>query len=344
MTMGIYESTTYLEDVERCAAKAANFGALRDATVLMTGSTGLIGSFLVDTALASGARVIAACRSLDKAYARFATCPFGSPQFARYDATLPIEGLPAADYVVHAASNAHPMSMMSDPAGTVVSNVAGTAALLTWCDAVGVSKMLYVSSGEVYGQSDLGVASFSEEYQGYVDPLAPRSCYPVAKRAAENICASWLGETRCVVARPCHTFGPTASAKDSRAASEFARRAAAGENIVLRSKGRQFRSWLHASDAATGIFAALLAGNPGTAYNVASPTFRATIAGLAETFAAAAGVEVSYELENQPGQSPIAHQVLDSSRLMSLGWSAEYNIEQATIRTVRAIRESLKEG
>lgn len=340
--MALYGSSTYLEDVELCAAAAAGFGPLRGSSVLVTGSTGLIGSFLVDTLLAAGARVVAACRSQEKARERFMGSPYGLPEIARYDAALPVGDLPAVDYVVHAASNAHPVAMMADPAGTVVSNVAGTASLLGWCEAVGVSRALYVSSGEVYGRAEPGVASFSEEYQGYVDPMAPRSCYPVAKRAAENVCAAWTGGTECIVARPCHTFGPTATATDSRAASEFARRAVRGEGIVLRSRGGQFRSWLHVGDAATGILAVLLAGEPGAAYNVASPTCRATVAGLAEAFAAAAGVEIAYELEDQSGQSPIARQVLDSSNLEALGWSSVYGIERAAARTVRALRESLK--
>ena len=342
IVMGLYESVTYLEDVERCAEKAAGFGALCHSTVLVTGSTGLIGSFLVDTFLASGARVVAACRSREKARTRFAGCPFGSPELARYDAVPPVEEMPSADYVVHAASNAHPAAMMSDPAGTVVSNVAGTAGLLKWCDAVGASRMLYVSSGEVYGRAEPGVASFSEEYQGYVDPLAPRSCYPVAKRAAENVCASWSGDTECVIARPCHTFGPTATALDSRAASEFARRAAVGEGIVLRSRGSQFRSWLHVADAASGMIDVLLTGKPGEAYNVASLTACATVSGLAEAFAASSGTEVSYEFEDQSNQSPMTRQVLDSARLEALGWAADWGIEEATDRTVRAIRESLE--
>lgn len=342
IAMGLYESATYLEDLEHCAAKISGFVTLRGLTVLVTGATGLIGSFLVDVLLASGACVVAACRSQEKAHARFAGSPFGFPEFSHYDATLPIEGLPSADYVVHAASNAHPASMMDDPAGTVVSNVAGTAGLLKWCETVGVSRMLYVSSGEVYGRAEPGVASFSEEYQGYVDPLAPRSCYPVAKRAAENICASWPGRTECVVVRPCHTFGPTAVASDSRAASEFSHRAARGEDIVLRSKGSQYRSWLHVADAVSGMIAALFAGQPGKAYNVASSMVHATVSELAEAFAATSDSEVVYELEDQSGQTPITRQVLDTQRIEALGWAADWDIKEATSRTVRAMRESLE--
>lgn len=340
--MGLYGSSTYLEDIERCIAGVVSIDRLHGSSVLVTGSTGLVGSFLVDTMLAAGARVVAACRSRERAQARFDGCPFGAPDLRRYDAAIPVSSLPVVDFVIHAASNAHPASMMADPAGTVVSNVAGAANLLSWCEANGCTRMLYVSSGEVYGCSEVGVASFSEEYQGYVDPTLPRSCYPVAKRAAENICASWGGETECVVARPCHTFGPTAMSSDSRAASEFSRKAAAGEGIVLRSKGGQFRSWLHVRDAASGMLTVLLEGRPATAYNVASQGARATVADLAEAFASAAGVDVSYELEGQEGQSPITRQVLDSSRLEGLGWHAELGIEQATARTVQAIRESME--
>lgn len=340
--MGLYGSETYLGDVERCSEAVAALCSLRGSSVLVTGSTGLIGSFLVDVMLALGARVVAACRSQERGRLRFDACPFGAPELCCYDASMPNPNFPTVDYVIHAASNAHPASMMADPVRTVVDNVAGVASLLNWCESAGVSRMLYVSSGEVYGQAESGVAAFSEEYQGYVDPMVPRSCYPVAKRAAENVCASWLGDVECVVARLCHTFGPTATAADSRAASEFARKAAASEKIVLRSRGGQFRSWLHVRDAASGILTVLFAGKRGTAYNVASPTACASVAELADLFASAAGIGISYELESQTCQSTIVRQVLDSSRLEGLGWRAELGIEEAAARTVRVLKESLE--
>lgn len=342
IAMGLYQSATYLEDLERCAAYVNPFDGVHGSSVLVTGSTGLIGSFLVDALLAANVRVVAACRSKEKALARFRDCPFGMPEIVNYDAALPIEGIPPVNYVVHAASNAHPAAMMSDPVGTVVTNVVGTANLLNWCEVSGVARMVYVSSGEVYGQAETGVASFTEEYQGYVNPMVPRSCYPVAKRAAENLCASWNGATTCVIARLCHTFGPTATVSDVRAASEFSRKAAAGENIILRSKGGQFRSWLHVSDTAAGILTALGSGERGVAYNVASLHACTTIAGLAEAFADAGDVDVVYELEDQEGQSSITRQVLDSSRLEKLGWSSCLGLKDAASRTVRSLKESLE--
>ena len=41
----------------------------------------------------------------------------------------------------------------------------------------GMKRLLYISSGEVYGEGDGRV--FTEEYSGYVDCASPRSCYPV---------------------------------------------------------------------------------------------------------------------------------------------------------------------
>ena len=49
----------------------------------------------------------------------------------------------------------------------------------------GMKRMLYVSSGEVYGEGDGRV--FTEDYSGYVNCTSPRSCYPSSKRAAENL-------------------------------------------------------------------------------------------------------------------------------------------------------------
>ena len=48
---------------------------------------------------------------------------------------------------------------------------------------------------EVYGNIDCSDGHrVTEEEQGYVDPLAPRSCYPLGKRMAENLCALYYSE------------------------------------------------------------------------------------------------------------------------------------------------------
>lgn len=243
--------------------------------------------------------------------------------------------------IIHAASNAHPASITSDPVGTVVANIQGTHAMLEWGASHGCERFLYVSSGEVYGQGDLRIDAYQESYQGYVNPLSMRSSYPLAKRTAENLCVSWQRQvgTNCLIVRPCHTYGPTASQTDSRANEQFVRAALMGDNVVLHSPGAQVRSYNYVADAVSGLLSVLTSGEPGQAYNLANPGVRVSIAGFARVVAAQASVEVEFDvpMSRSADETPIERQVLSSDALQALGWHPCFSLEEGVANTL-AIR------
>lgn len=345
----LYDSPTYLDDLHQAISSMVGLECLAGSTVAVAGATGMIGSFIVDALMLTQAErgidigVIAMGRSVSRLERRFGCCPFGRTVLVEADVREVVALGSRVDYIVHAASNAHPAAINADPVGTSESNVLGALNLLRWGSARGCRRFLYVSSGEVYGRMPEGTPDFSEEAQGYVDPLSPRSCYPLSKRLAENICVSWALESDmdCIVVRPCHTFGPTSTPSDSRASEQFARRAFEGEDVVLKSAGAQVRSYLHVVDAASGILSAMLAGESGRAYNVASPRIQVSVADLARAFAGAAGVDVVFDLPRDipTGETPITRQVLDPSALTSLGWRPVYSLAEAVKRTLMVRRE-----
>lgn len=340
--MGLYENPTYLADLDAAAEAARGLGRLRGKTVLVTGASGLVGSTVVDVLLRAnaelglGASVVATGRDVARLRRRFAGAPSG-PEVEELDVCRPVVLGRRVDAILHAASNADPASITSDPVGTIEANVGGTGRLLAWGRGQGCTRFLYVSSGEVYGQMPVGSPAFSEGEQGYVDPLALRSCYPLAKRTAENLCVSFARQygMECVSARLCHTFGVCASARDSRAHEQFLRAALAGRDVVLRSRGAQVRSYLYAMDTASALLTALALGESGRAYNVASGEI-ASVAGLARLIAGAAGTRVVFDVPARRGadETPIARQVLDASALRGLGWSPAFSLEDGVRHTL----------
>lgn len=111
--------------------------------------------------------------------------------FLKYDMTGPIEFDVPVDYIIHAAGNAHPAAFNGNPVGTIIGNVESAFGLLEYLRKHHGKRLLYVSSGEVYGQGDISLDAFEEEYVGYVDILSLRSCYPLSKRTTENLCGSY---------------------------------------------------------------------------------------------------------------------------------------------------------
>lgn len=331
----------YLKILAR--ALPAGSEALVGARVLVTGAAGMIGSVLADMLYLAGAEVIALGRSEGAASARFGD-RLNSPrfEFLRQDVTEPLPKGLQADYIVHAAGNAHPRAYALDPVGTMNAAYLGALNLLEHGRSHGLRRFLMISSGEVYGQPDENLDAFDESFSGYVDPMQSRSCYPSAKRAAETLCASYRSQYSLdvVVARPCHVYGPSQTEGDTRAVSQFLRLAAKGQPIILKSRGEQVRSYCFVADTAGALMTLLVWGESGQAYNIADGASVVSIRALAEMIASHAGVPLRFEVPEETekaGYTPITRGVLRAEKLRGLGWSPKTHLADGISETLRAL-------
>ena len=330
---------------------AACAGAkLHNQSILVTGATGLIGSFLVE-ALAhlnetAGAKltIYAAGRSESGIVSRFGALA-EQPYFhcVPYDATKPVAFDFAANIVVHAATSAHPMAYATDPVGIMQANLFGTARLLEYLKEQGRGRFLLLSTGETYGENPNLAEGFSETDHGWIDPMLPRACYPEGKRAAETLCASYAAQygVDAVVARLCHVYGPTFTASNSRADAQFIRKALAGEDIVMKSTGSQVRSFCYVADAVNALLTVLAVGEKGQAYNVANRRSVASIRQYAETLADIAGVRVVFDVPpevEKAGYTRVTRAVLNPAKLEGLGWTPRYDLRQGLEATYRCCK------
>jgi len=342
--LNLYNSSTYLMDLKTAAGCVPGMERLGGASVLVTGATGTIGSFIVDMLRAyiqeqgTGGQVIAAGRSRDRLAGRFGP-ETDILHFVRYDLMEPIDFDIKADYIIHAAGNAHPAAFNGDPVGTIMGNIDSTFHLLEYGRAHGTKRFLYVSSGEVYGQGDMRCDSFDESCSGSLDTTSPRSCYPSSKRAAETLCASYTKQhgLETVIVRPCHTYGPGITDSDNRANVQFMRNVLNDEDIVLKSAGTQMRSYCYVADCASAILTVLLNGMSGEAYNSANRDARVTIADFAKAVAHAAGKSVRFAeptAAELADRTPIPRQVLSSEKLESLGWRGCYDVASGVRHTL----------
>lgn len=348
--MSVYDSHLYQEDLLQCMDRIPEAEKLSGTSILVTGAGGLIGSYITDILLAfnrnrdTDIRIIATGRNMDHLRERFPEIDEEELLLVEYDVNEPPAFDFQVDYIIHAASNAFPKAFTTDPVGTIASNIVGTQYLLDYAREHGARRLLFVSSGEVYGQGDLSLDSFTETYAGYVDPVQVRSCYPNSKRTAETLCVSYHQQygLETVIVRPSHTYGPNATSRDNRANVQFINSAVAGNDIVMKSAGTQMRSYTYIADAATAILTVLICGETAQAYNIANSNAIATIAGYAQIAAEVAGVKILFEEPDEVAkaqQTPIAKQVLDSKKLEGLGWKGEFTVEEGIRRTVAIIRE-----
>ncbi|MCP1109488.1 UDP-glucuronate decarboxylase [Lachnospiraceae bacterium PM6-15] len=349
--MNLYKSKTYLDDLRVALAASVGIAEMKNKTILVTGATGTIGSFIVDMLLEynkSGANItiFATSRNKERLEERFKVGKTDLLTYVTYDSLIPVEFVFSVDYIIHAGGNAHPAAFNADPVGTIRGSVVGTYNLLEYGRKHGVKRFCYISSGEVYGQGDMTVDSFDEDYSGYIDLLSPRSAYPMGKRAAETLCASYTKQygLETVIVRPCHTYGPGITDSDSRAHAQFIRNVLNGDDIIMKSQGTQRRSYCYIADCASAILTCLIKGESGKAYNSANSGASISIARLAQIIASCAGRKVVFaepDISDLANRTPIAKQVLSSAKLEALGWEGKYSVEEGVAHTLTILRGEL---
>ncbi|MBO4457865.1 MAG: NAD-dependent epimerase/dehydratase family protein [Butyrivibrio sp.] len=341
----------YWDDVRLVAGSIPNIQKLYNKKILITGATGMLCSPVVDIISLlnkeknAGIELMIAGRSRERCSDRFkGVLEDDDYKFIDYDANYMYKLNVSADYIIHGASNADNRRFMKEPVETLLSNVIGLKTLLDLAADSKGSRLLFVSSSEVYGNRELfsyeNEGEIKETEYGYVDILSSRSCYPSGKRAAESLCASYISEydVDAVIVRPGYIYGPTISSSDSRASAAFTLDAKAGRDIVMKSKGEQLRSYCYMLDCASALLSVLINGECNEAYNISNKDSIVSIRDVAECLAKESGVKVVFEIpseEEQKSFNPMKNSVLDSTNLESLGWKAHFDLKEGIKRTLK---------
>lgn len=339
------------QDLQTIANCGLSFAPLRGKHILITGAGGLIASVLTDALLyidkteSLGLSVYALCRNAEKAKKRFSAHLSNSNfHLIIQDVCSPLPPIYAFDYIIHAASPAHPLAYSKTPVETMQANLLGTMHLLAHAKNCGCRRFLFVSSSEIYGENQHSNEAMSEAYQGKLPSInIARACYPESKRAAEALCASYMQEygLDVTIVRPGYIYGAAVSEDNSRADAQFLRNAAAGENIIMKSRGEQKRSYCYVADAVSAILYVLLQGVCGEAYNIANPNCQVSIREFAEALASAAQVELTFSLppdEEARGYSKITNSLLCTDKLTALGWKPQYSLSRGALQAVAELK------
>ena len=137
--MDLYQNNLYLDDVHYVAGLNLPWKKLEHKCIVISGATGLIGSFLIDVIMEKNllssldCTIYALGRNADKAKARFSKYwNSANLVFIPYDvnARLSMDEVSKVDYVLHLASNTHPMQYSTDPIGTITTNIVGVQNML----------------------------------------------------------------------------------------------------------------------------------------------------------------------------------------------------------------------
>lgn len=353
--MNLYNSTLYIQDVSIVSSSLGELKSLRNRSIVIAGSTGMIGSFIVDVimhcniAYNLNCTIYAIGRNLDKLKTRFSNyVHHKNLYFIESDIKncLAMKEIANVDYVLHLASNTHPLLYSTDPIGTILTNVVGLKNMLDFAVDHHALRFAFASSNEMYGENRGDVELFAEDYCGYINCNTLRAGYPESKRCGEALCQAYRVQKGIdiVIPRLTRTFGPTMSMTDTKAASQFIQKAVTGDDIILKSDGTQYYSYTYVADAASGLLTILLKGENGEAYNIADKSCDIMLKDLASIIAGISGTKVVYEAPDAveaAGYSKATKARLDGTKLRNLGWKPMYDIRTGLERTIRILKSEL---
>lgn len=332
------------EDLEHVLQHTEDLWAdVRGERIFITGGTGFVGSWLLESLLWANRRLDLGirCTVLTRDPAAFTerrphlacdeavTLHAGDVRRFRFpDGSFP--------YVIHGAVDASEKLNRKDPSTMFETIVDGTRRTLKLAEAAGTRRYLLIGSGAIYGRQPTDLSHVPETYPGRPNPMDPRSAYAEGKRLAESFCGSHSGKTaaECLMAR-CFAFvGPYLPLDAHFAIGNFIGNCIDGRVIEISGDGTPFRSYLYAADLAIWLWTILVRGQSQRPYNVGSEE-AISIADLARTVRKTLGGRQPVQIACRPRVGvPTERYVPDTARArMELGLEQWVPLAESIRRT-----------
>jgi UDP-glucose 4-epimerase len=219
-----------------------------------------------------------------------------------------------------------PQTSFADPIFDIISNLPASVRLLQEAAEADVRKVVLVSSGgTVYGVAES--LPIREDHR--TDPISP---YGITKLTIEKYAGMFqvLTGLPVVVVRPGNAYGEEQHALSGQGFVSTAVHSVIREReIELFGAEGTIRDYIHVTDVASGIVAALEHGAPGSAYNIGSGTGRSNLDVLKaiEPLASRSGFKVQTKI--LPARKfDVPANVLDCRKLeTTAGWRPKMAFE-----------------
>jgi UDP-glucuronate decarboxylase len=310
-------------------------------TILVTGGSGFLGSFLCEKLLEQGNEVICMDNFFtgDKRniYHLMENSRF---EVIRQDVTFPI--YVEADEIYNLACPASPVHYQFDPVQTVKTCVHGAINVLGLAKRI-KAKILHTSTSEVYG--DPNVHPQVEEYWGNVNTMGPRSCYDEGKRCAETLFFNYNQQygVETKIVRIFNTYGPKMHPNDGRVVSNFIIQALKNEDITLYGSGEQTRSFCYRDDLVDALIRMMnTPPDINGPINIGNPN-EFTIRQLAENIIELTGSKSKLVYRPLPVDDPKQRQPNISKAKAILNWEPNTQLREGLGLTIKYFDNLLKE-
>ena len=194
-------------------------------------------------------------------------------------------------------------------------------------------KILYISSGEVYG----GGETFENQHSNKFSYAVTRDWYPLIKIETEKILHDFaeINAARTMVVRLFHTYGPGLKVNDGRSFADILWGAVHAKQIILNSNGTQTRSFLYISDVVSGILKTLFnSQHKQITLNLGSE-IPVTIKEFAELVSVHTGATIHTKIDDKFKHSPNDYIVPNLDAIKTFNWKATVDINTGISKTIQ---------
>lgn len=310
----------------------------QDRPTLVTGGTGLVGTWVLRRLLAEQADVVCLVRDWvpesdfvrDGLIQQVKTVRGDVCDQALIERVC---GEFEIDTVIHLAAQTLVPVANRNPVGTFESNIAGTWALLEACRrSPRVKQIILASSDKAYGEAEK--LPYDES-----TPLRGRHPYDVSKSCADLIAQSYATTYNLPVAiTRCGNFYGPGDLNWNRIVPGTIRSVLRGERPVIRSNGTHIRDYFYVEDGAAAylLLAEKLAANPslrGEAFNFSNET-QVSVLELVQQLLALMDSHLTPDVRNEASHE-ITHQSLSAAKARDrLGWRPLFTLDEGLRKTV----------
>lgn len=339
-----------LEKDLKVIAEDIKLNGFKNNSIMITGSTGLIGSLIVKGFLEANKffglnnKIFALARNTNKAKAIFKDyLEDPNIKIVPNEITAPINIEENIDYIYHTACVTTSKEMIAHPVEIIKTSVNGTINVLDFARAHQTKSVVYLSSMEVYGVIEDSGLRLKEEDLGELDLTSVRSCYPESKRLNEHLCKCYANEYNLNVcsARLTQTFGAGASIEDNRIFAYIAKSAIKKEDVVLKSSGKSAHDYCYTTDAISAILLLSKKGVAGNTYNIANEETFSSIYDMAclvlNTFSSGANVIIENSDNAMFSKDSIIK--LDTRKIRNLGWEPKVSLIEMYKKLIKSYEE-----
>ena len=302
---------------------------LENKCIFITGGTGTFGKWLIHELKNITCQLVILTRDTKRSMQEFPEHALGNIRFAEGDVRDFQYPLGHFDYVIHAATPVVSDKLSDTELTDII--VTGTKRVLDFSTQSGCPRLLYISSGAVYGTTPPELDHIPESF-----PCNPITTYGKAKRIAENLCIH--SGVNSVVAR-CFAFvGPGLPLDAHFAIGNFIRNCMRNEPIMIRGDGTPLRSYMYSSDLVEWLLRIMVNSKPDEIYNVGSEV-PISMVDLAHRVRDCSGVDVEITVCQSPDGSQMPESYIPCTRkaMNKLSLKLKFDLENSIQNTLHAL-------